>query len=43
MEVKKLLREYGYPPDAEKMATELVLEQTERFAEDGVAAAENIS
>ncbi|MBY0472994.1 type I restriction endonuclease subunit R [Patescibacteria group bacterium] len=33
VEVKKLLREYGYPPDAEKIATELVLEQTERFVE----------
>ena len=31
VEVKRLLREYGYPPDAEKVATELVLEQTERF------------
>ena len=31
VEVKKLLREYGYPPDAEKIATELVIEQTERF------------
>jgi type I restriction enzyme R subunit len=31
IEVKKLLRDYGYPPDAEKIATELVLEQTERF------------
>jgi type I restriction enzyme R subunit len=35
VEVKKLLREYGYPPDAEKIATELVLEQTERFVETG--------
>lgn len=33
VEVKKLLREYGYPPDAEQIATELVLEQTERFVE----------
>ena len=35
VEVKKLLREYGYPPDAEMIATELVLEQTERFVETG--------
>jgi hypothetical protein len=35
VEVKKLLREYGYPPDAEKVATELILEQTERFVESG--------
>jgi type I restriction enzyme R subunit len=35
VEVKKLLREYGYPPDAEKIATELVLEQAERFVETG--------
>ncbi len=27
--VKRILRQYGYPPDMEKMATELVLEQTE--------------
>ena len=34
VEVKRLLREYGYPPDAEQIATELVLEQTERFVEN---------
>lgn len=32
--IKRLLREYGYPPDKEKMATELVLKQAEGFAED---------
>jgi len=25
--VKRILRQYGYPPDKTKMATELVLEQ----------------
>jgi len=32
--IKRLLREYGYPPDKQKMATELVLKQAEGFAED---------
>lgn len=34
VEVKRLLREYGYPPDQEKMATDLVLEQASLFGED---------
>lgn len=34
VEVKRLLREYGYPPDEEKMATDLVLEQASLFGED---------
>lgn len=34
VEVKRLLREYGYPPDAEKMATELVLEQANLFGNE---------
>ncbi len=34
VEVKRLLREYGYPPDAEKIATELVLEQASLFGEE---------
>lgn len=34
VEVKRLLREYGYPPDAEKIATELVLEQATLFGEE---------
>lgn len=33
VEVKRLLREYGYPPDEEKIATELVLEQASLFGE----------
>jgi type I restriction enzyme M protein len=33
VEVKRLLREYGYPPDAQKVATELVLEQASLFGE----------
>lgn len=34
VEVKRLLREYGYPPDQEKVATELVLEQASLFGEE---------
>ncbi len=34
VEVKRLLREYGYPPDEEKMATALILEQATLFADD---------
>lgn len=34
VEVKRLLRQYGYPPDQEKMAADLVLEQAGLFAED---------
>ena len=32
--IKRLLREYGYPPDQERIATDLVLEQAKLFAED---------
>jgi type I restriction enzyme R subunit len=32
--VKRLLRRYGYPPDKEKIATDMVLEQAKGFAED---------
>ena len=32
LEVKKILRKYGYPPDKEKMATETVLKQAELVA-----------
>jgi type I restriction enzyme R subunit len=34
VEVKRLLREYGYPPDEEKIATTLVLEQATLFGEE---------
>jgi type I restriction enzyme R subunit len=34
VEVKRLLREYSYPPDAEKMATDLVLEQASLFGDE---------
>lgn len=34
VEVRRLLREYGYPPDQEKMATALVLEQATLFGEE---------
>ena len=32
--IKRLLREYGYPPDKEKMATDLVLEQAKGLADE---------
>ena len=32
--IKRLLRKYGYPPDTEKMATELILEQAKLFAQE---------
>jgi type I restriction enzyme R subunit len=34
VEVKKLLNEFGYPPDAQAVATKLVLEQATLFADD---------
>jgi type I restriction enzyme R subunit len=34
IEVKRLLREYGYPPDEQKIATELVLEQASLFGNE---------
>ena len=34
IEVKRLLKEFGYPPDQTKIATELVLEQASLFAEE---------
>ena len=37
--VRRLLNEYGYPPDQQKMATENILEQAESFAEEWSAAA----
>jgi type I restriction enzyme R subunit len=36
--VKRLLRQYGYPPDMEALATELVLEQAKVFTEFEVSA-----
>jgi len=36
--IKRLLRKYGYPPDKEKIATDLVLEQAKLFAEDWAGA-----
>ena len=32
--VKRLLREYGYPPDKQKLATENILKQAELFADE---------
>ncbi len=32
--VKRTLRKYGYPPDMEKLATDIVLEQAEQIAEE---------
>jgi type I restriction enzyme R subunit len=31
--VKRTLRQYGYPPDMQKLATEIVLQQAETLAE----------
>ncbi len=36
--VKRILRKYGYPPDKQEKATELVLEQTETLCQDWVIA-----
>ena len=36
--VKRILRRYGYPPDKQEQATELVLEQTEVLCSDWVTA-----
>lgn len=32
--VKRLLNEYGYPPDEQKLATDLILSQAEQFADE---------
>jgi type I restriction enzyme R subunit len=32
--VRRLLREYGYPPDQQKLATENILQQTELLADE---------
>ena len=32
--VKRLLRRYGYPPDMQRLATETVLKQAEKIAEE---------
>lgn len=32
--VKKVLRQYGYPPDMEKLAVKTVLEQANRICEE---------
>ena len=37
--VKRLLNEYGYPPDQQKMATDNILKQAESFAGEWSAAA----
>lgn len=36
VEVKKLLKKYGYPPDEQALATDNILRQAELFAEDWV-------
>ncbi|MDD2591089.1 MAG: DUF3387 domain-containing protein, partial [Fermentimonas sp.] len=32
--VKRLLRKYGYPPDMQKLATDTVLKQAEKIANE---------
>ena len=39
--VKRLLRQYGYPPDMEALATELVLEQAKVFTQSEVSTVKN--
>ena len=34
LEVRKLLARYGYPPDLQKAAIDLIIEQAEGLAED---------
>jgi type I restriction enzyme R subunit len=34
VEVKKLLQEFGYPPDEQTIATQLILEQAKLYADD---------
>ncbi|MCB0033385.1 MAG: DUF3387 domain-containing protein [Anaerolineales bacterium] len=34
VEVKKLLRRYGYPPDKQKLATETIVKQAEAFSRE---------
>ncbi len=43
--VKRLLRKYGYPPDKQRMATDLVLEQAELLSDkwSGMNQENNIS
>ncbi len=36
--VKRILRKYGYPPDMQQRATELVLEQTEVLCKEWTLA-----
>lgn len=36
--IKKILRQYGYPPDKEKLAVKTVLEQATRICEEWIAA-----
>ena len=36
--VKRTLRQYGYPPDMQKLATDLVLKQAERIADELITA-----
>lgn len=37
--VKRLLRQYGYPPDKQEKATQTVLEQAELFSSEWAVAA----
>jgi len=40
--IKRTLRQYGYPPDMQKLATETVLKQAELIANELTVKAENI-
>jgi type I restriction enzyme R subunit len=39
LDVKKILKKHGYPPDLQDAATKLVLEQAEKLTEQWVSAA----
>jgi len=41
LKVKKILRRYGYPPDKQEKATQIVLEQAELIAKDWIGSEES--
>ncbi|MFH0874773.1 MAG: type I restriction endonuclease subunit R [archaeon] len=42
VEIRKLLKKYGYPPDKEKIATDLVLEQAEVLSDRWIDTSNNL-
>ena len=41
--VKRTLNRYGYPPDMQALATEIVLKQAELIADEILSGSDNIS